>query len=96
MTFACPQLTYLLRGLDQRPDFGCRVVGGDVTGFVTQKQLAILEPHASGAQPMTVRVASDRAPEWIEIPECGRNTSLSLDRAERTAGTLAVILWNLD
>jgi hypothetical protein len=32
--FACPQLAYLLRGLDQRADFGCRVVRGDVAGLV--------------------------------------------------------------
>ena len=52
---ARPQRAHLLQSVDERLDFGCRVVRGDVTGLVAQEQLAILEPDAGGSQSMTER-----------------------------------------
>jgi hypothetical protein len=55
-TFAGFQLAHLLRGLNQRPDFRGRIVRRDMIRLVAQEELAILETHADGSKPMSIRV----------------------------------------
>jgi hypothetical protein len=55
-TFAGRKLAHLLRGFNQRPDFGGRIVRRDMIGFVAQEELAILEAHADSSKPMSERV----------------------------------------
>jgi hypothetical protein len=55
-TFAGLQFANLLRGFNQRPDFRRRIVRSDVIRFVAQEELAILEAHADGSKPVSVRV----------------------------------------
>jgi hypothetical protein len=64
---AGPQRAHLLQSVDERLDFGCRVVRCDVTRLVAQEQLAILESDAGGSQSMTVR-------EFAGNPQTRRRT----------------------